>query len=144
MKHITVSEYAVIRHCPEHVPVHVIKTVLKYSIRLVLPALNCPEGGCFSFQSLPISRQEQNRRVIRFSERWTGEGFAGIPERRVAVAQCTITTRVNGDLLEVFWSYCCEVGFVKVPLNNKLCIWVRGFLLTYSTYSSLSAWSVLA
>ncbi len=39
--------------------------------------------------------------------------------------------RVDGDVLEVFWSYCSEVGFVKVPRNNKQHIWVRGFLLTY-------------
>ncbi len=62
---IWVHLYVVIRRCPEHVPVHVIKTVLQYSVRLVRPALNCPEGGCFSFQFLPISRQEQNGRMIR-------------------------------------------------------------------------------
>ncbi len=49
----------------------------------------------------------------------------------VAVVQYTITTRVDGDVLKVFWSYCSEVGFIKVPRNNKRCIWVRGFLLTY-------------
>ncbi len=68
---------------------------------------------------------------IRFAERWAGERFVGIPERRVAVVQYTITTRVDGDVLKVFWSYCSEVGFVKVPRNNKRCIWVRGFLLAY-------------
>ncbi len=36
-----------------------------------------------------------------------------------------------GDVLKVFWSYCSEVGFIKVPRDNKSCIWVRGFLLTY-------------
>ncbi len=82
--------------------------------------------------------------MIWFAERWAGEQFVGIPERRVAVVQYTITTRVDGDVLKVFWSYCSEVGFVKVPRNNKRCIWVRGFLLTYFPYSSLSAWSVLA
>ncbi len=70
---IWVRLYVVIRRCPEHVPVHVIKTVLQYSVRLVRPALNCPEGGCFSFQFLPISRQEQNGRMIWFAERWAGE-----------------------------------------------------------------------
>ncbi len=59
------------------------------------------------------------------------ERFVGVPERRVAVVQYTITTRVDGDVLKVFWSYCSEVGFVKVPRNNKRCIWVRGFLLAY-------------
>ncbi len=108
-----------------------IKTVLLYSVRLVRPALNCPEGGCFSFQFLPISRQVQNGRMIRFAERWVGERFVGVPERRVAVVQYTITTCVEGDVLKVFWSYCSEVGFVKVPHNNKRCIWVPGFLLAY-------------
>ncbi len=92
---------------------------------------------------LPISRQEQNGRVIRFAKRWLGEGFVGLPEGRVAVIQYTITTHVDGDVLEVFWSYCSEVGFVKVPRNNKRRIRVRGFLLIFP-YSSLSDWSVLA
>ncbi len=43
----------------------------------------------------------------------------------------TITTRVYGDVLEVFWSYCSEVGFFKVLHSKKRCIWVRSFLLTY-------------
>ncbi len=120
IKHVTDSEYAsyvVIRRCPEHVPVHVIKTVLKCSVRLV--GLDCPEGGCFTFQFLPISRQEQNGRVIRFAERWSGEVFVCVPEGSVAMVQYTIFTRVDGDVLKVFWSYCSEVGFIKFPLNNK-------------------------
>ncbi len=56
---IWVRLYVVIRRCPEHVPVHVIKTVLQYSVRLVRPALNFPEGGCFSFQFLPISSRSR-------------------------------------------------------------------------------------
>ncbi len=52
--------------------------------------------------------------MIRFAERWAGERFVGIPERRVAVVQYTITTRVDGDVLKVFWSYCSEVGFVNL------------------------------
>ncbi len=47
------------------------------------------------------------------------------------MVECTISTRVDGDVLKVFWSYCSEVGFIKVPRDNKSCIWVRGFLLTY-------------
>ncbi len=31
----------------------------------------------------------------------------------VAIVQYTITTRVDGDVLKVFWSYCSEVGFIK-------------------------------
>ncbi len=89
-----------------------ITTVLYYSVRLVRPALDCPEGGCFSFQFLPISRQEQNGRVIRFAERWAGEGFVGIPEGRVAVVECT-------SVLELFWSHCSEVGFIKVPVTQS-------------------------
>ncbi len=59
------------------------------------------------------------------------EGFEGIAEGRVAVVEYTISTRVDGDVLEVFLSYFSEVGFVKVPRNNKRRIWVRGFLITY-------------
>ncbi len=73
-----------------------------------------------------------------------GGAIVGIPERRVAVVQYTITTRVDGDVLKVFWSYCSEVGFVKVPRNNKRCIWVRVSCSLIFPYSSLSAWSVLA
>ncbi len=49
----------------------------------------------------------------------------------VTMVECTISTRVDGDVLEVFWSYCSEVGFIKVHRNNKRRIWVRSFLLTY-------------
>ncbi len=81
--------------------------------------------------TLPISRQEQNGRVIRFAESWAGEGFVYVPEGGVAVVQYTISMRVDGDVLKVFWSYCSEVGLIKVPRNNKRRIWVRSFLLTY-------------
>ncbi len=77
------------------------------------------------------NRQEQNRRVIRFAERWAGEGFICVPEGGVTMVQYTISMRVYGDGLKVFWCYCSEVGFIKVPRNNKSCIWVHGFLLTY-------------
>ncbi len=83
------------------------------------------------FQFLPISRQKQNGRVIRFAERWAGEGLVCVPEGGVAMVQYTISTRVDGDVLKVFWSYCSEVGFIEVPHNNKSCIWVHSFLLTY-------------
>ncbi len=141
---IWIRLYVVVRRCPGHVPVHVIKTVLKCCVRLVRPALYCPEGGCFTFQFLPISRQEQNGRVIRFAERWAGEGLVCVPEGGVTMVECTISTRVDGDVLKVFWSYCSEVGFIKVPRDNKSCIWVRGFLLTYIPVQFLECWSVLA
>ncbi len=48
-----------------------------------------------------------------------GEGFVGDPEGRIAVVQDTISTRVDGDVLELFWSYCSEVGFVKVPVTTN-------------------------
>ncbi len=73
-----------------------------------------------------------------------GEGLVCVPEGGVTVVECAISTRVDGDVLKVFWSYFSEVGFIKVPCDNKSCIWVRGFLLTYIPVSSLSAWSVLA
>ncbi len=60
-----------------------------------------------------------------------GGGVVGVPERRGAVVVYTITMRVYGDVLEVFWSYCSEVGFFKVLRNKKRRIWVRSFLLTY-------------
>ncbi len=47
------------------------------------------------------------------------------------MVQYTISTRVDADVLKVFWSYCSEVGFIKVPRNNKSFTWVRGFLLAY-------------
>ncbi len=84
--------------------------------------MNCPESGCFTFQFLPISRQEQNGRVIRFAERLAGEGLVCVPEGGVTVVECAISTRVDGDVLKVFWSYCSEVGFIKVPCDNKSCI----------------------
>ncbi len=80
--------------------------------------MDCPESGCFTFQFLPISRQEQNGRVIRFAERWAGEGLVCVPERSVTMVEYTISTRVDGDVLKVFWSYCSEVGFIKVPRDN--------------------------
>ncbi len=88
-------------------------------------------GGYFLFQFLPINRQKQNGRVIGFAERWAGEGFVCVSEGSVTMVQYMISTRVDGDVLKVFWSYCSEVGFIKVPRDNKCCIWVRGFLLTY-------------
>ncbi len=60
------------------------------------------------------------------------------------MVQYTITTRVDGDVLKVFWSYCSEVGFVKVPITINA---ASGYAVSCSLifpYSSLSAWSVLA
>ncbi len=134
MKHVTVSEYASMSS-PDAARNMSQSTWSKQScsisVRLVRPTMNCPESGCFTFQFLPISRQEQNGRVIRFAERWAGEGLVCVPEGGVTVVECAISTRVDGDVLKVFWSYCFEVGFIKVPRDNKSCIWVRGFLLTY-------------
>ncbi len=36
--------------------------------------------------------------------------FVCVPEGSVAVVQYTISTRVDGDVLKVFWSYCSEIG----------------------------------
>ncbi len=74
---------------------------------------------------------EAERRSDPICRKVGGEGFVSVPEGGVAMVQYTITTRVDGDVLKVFWSYCSEVGFIKVPRNNKRCIWVRGFLITY-------------
>ncbi len=60
-----------------------------------------------------------------------GGGICKRPGRGVTMVQYTITTRVDGDVLKVFWSYCSEVGFIKVPRNNKRCIWVRFMLLPH-------------
>ncbi len=54
-----------------------------------------------------------------------------VPEGGVTMVEYMISTLVDGDVLNVFWSYCSEVGFIKIPHNNEHCIWVRGFLLTY-------------
>ncbi len=59
--------------------------------------------------------------MIRFAERWAGEGFVCVLERSVTMVEYTISMCVDGDMLKVFWSYCLEL-----------------------LYSSLSAWSVLA
>ncbi len=110
---------------------------------MVRPALYCPEGGCFTFQFLPISRQKQNGGVIRFAGRWAGEGLVCVPEGGVTVVEYTISTRVDGDVLKLFWSYCSEVGFIKPIIMNA----ASGFAVSCSLifpYSSLSAWSVLA
>ncbi len=47
--------------------------------------------------------------------RKAGEGLVCVPEGGVTMVECTISTRVDGDVLKVFWSYCSEVGFIKVP-----------------------------
>ncbi len=106
--------------------------------------MNCPEGGCFTFQFLPISRQEQNGRVIRFAKRWAGEGLVCFPEGGVTMVECTISTCVDGDVLKVFWSYCSKLALLKSPVIIKA---ASGCVVSCSLiflYSSLSAWSVLA
>ncbi len=91
----------------------------------------CPRLQAATLASRSVqNRTEQNGRVIWFAKRCVG-GVVGVPERRGAVVVYTITTRVYGDVLEVFWSYCSEVGFFKVLRNKKRRIWVRSFLLTY-------------
>ncbi len=42
------------------------------------------------------------------------------------MVQYTITTRVDGDVLKVFWRDCSEVGFVKVPRTLKKVILESG------------------
>jgi hypothetical protein len=46
---ISVDINVVLQCYPEHIPVHVIEAILKRGIRLVAPALNRPEHGCFLF-----------------------------------------------------------------------------------------------
>ncbi len=62
------------------------------SVERLLWYANCSgsSGGCFTFQFLPISRQKQNGRVIRFAERWAGEGLVCVPERSVTMVEYTI------------------------------------------------------
>ncbi len=91
-----------------------------------------------------VSAYKQAGAVIRFTERWAGEGFVGIPEGREAVVECTITTRVDGDVLEVFWSYCLKLALLKSPVTTNA---ASGYTVSCSLilpYSSLRAWSVLA
>ncbi len=52
------------------------------------------------------------------------------------MVQYTISTRVDSDVMNVFWSYCSEVDFVKVPRNNKRRIRISAFSLQ-STLSIL-------
>ncbi len=44
--------------------------------------------------------------------------YVCVPEGGVTVVEYTISTRVDGDVLKVFWSYCSEVGFIKVWVWN--------------------------
>ncbi len=49
------------------------------------------------------------------------------------IAETFLSSTIKNRLIAhtYFWSYCSEVGFIKVPCDNKFHIWVRGFLLTY-------------
>ncbi len=60
------------------------------------------------------------------------------------MVEYTISTRVDGDVLEVFWSYCSEVGFIKSPVIIKAASGCAVSCSLIFPYSSLSAWSVLA
>ncbi len=51
--------------------------------------------------------------------RKVGGGLVCVPEGGVTMVECTISTRVDGDVLDVFWSYCSEVGFIKVHCNKQ-------------------------
>ncbi len=68
--------------------------------------------------------------MIRFAEGWAGEGLVCVPEGGVTMVECTISTRVDGDVLKVFWSYCSEVGFIKVPRDNKSYIFITATVLS--------------
>ncbi len=78
-----------------------------------------------------------------------GGTFIFPPERSVTMVQCTIPTRVDGDVMKVFWSYCSEVIVLKLALLKSPVIIkaASGCAVSCSLifpYSSLSAWSVLA
>ncbi len=107
---IWIRLYVIVRRCPEHVPVHVIKTVLKCSVWLVRPALYCPEGGCFMFQFLPISRQEQNEKSDPICRKVGGGGTCMRPGRgsnngRVYDLHSCWWWRVESILELLFWSW---------------------------------------
>ncbi len=51
---------------------------------------------------------------------------------------------VDGDVLKVCWSYCSEVGFIKVPVTTNATSGCAVSCSLIFPYSSLSAWSVLA
>ncbi len=53
------------------------------------------------------------------------------PGRGSTMVECTISTRVDGDVLKVFWSYCSELALLKSPVIINAASGVRGFLLTY-------------
>ncbi len=74
---------------------------------------------------------EAERRSDPICQKVGGGGICKRPGRGVAMVQYTITTRVDGDVLKVFWSYVLKLAFIKVPRKNKRCLWVRGFLLAY-------------
>jgi hypothetical protein len=78
---VTVSGYSSIlffRGYPEHIPVCLIKTILKHGLLLVRPALTSTYHEYFLFEFLPTGREEQNGVMIRFAEGITGEGLVGV------------------------------------------------------------------
>jgi hypothetical protein len=71
---LTDSAYTLILFSEEHVPVCVIKTILKRGFRLVRPALNSPQHGKILFECLAIGREEENGVVVRYGRK-KGEGL---------------------------------------------------------------------
>ena len=69
----------------EHIPVHLIKTILKHIFRLVRPALNSTKHGYFLFEFLPIGLEEQDGDVDWFAVRRAGEGLLSIQEVWIAM-----------------------------------------------------------
>ena len=85
---LSVHIHIILRSNPEHIPVCVIKTILKCGFRLVRTVLNGPSHGYILFEFLPIGGEKQNGVVVGFGARRAREGLACIVEVRVAVIQC--------------------------------------------------------
>ena len=127
---ISVYINVVVRCYPEHIPVHVIKAILKLGIRLVGPALNRPEHGRFLFEFLSIGWEQQNGVVVRFAERRTRKGFVCVAEIRVAMIQSCARPGRAFDMLIQFREPCFQISLVKIPSYNKCILRICGFQFT--------------
>ncbi len=112
---IWIRLYVVIRRCPEHVPVHVIKQSCSIASDWSDQQWTVLRAGASRFSSCLISRQEQNGRVIRFAERWAGEGLVCVPEGGVTMVSWKLlkSSRTHITLVTVFSFFLLFLFFLQ-------------------------------